>query len=239
MNPRRTVILFLALSTLLVGTCGTAVAGIEPSPWHTLISNRTDRLDPSSAFHNQNMFGMALLVRVPSDVVGAGGTREIEIPIRNESGGDLNLASGETLVFAVDPAKFGLSASTQILSWSFFARMGIEPSPWRPVFAFQTKLADLPDPYQPPALAPSYLTGEMPILGFASPGVLVGTVQLVNDDRFYDVCPSIPPVGSWNNHGQYVRCIAHRAEYLVFTGRITQQEADAIVSAAARSETGK
>jgi len=240
MNPRRTVTLFLALSTLFVGICGTALAGIEPSPWHTLISNRTDRLDSSSAFYKQNMFGMSLIVRVPGDVVGAGGTREIEIPIHGDTGGDLILAPGDTLAFAVDPEKFGLSPSAPILSWSFSARMGVEPSPWRPAFAFQTKLSVPPDPYQPPALAPTYLTGEMPILAFASPGVLVGTVQLVNDGFFYNLCPSIPPPGTaWKNHGQYVRCIARRAEYLVFKGDITQQEADAIVSAAARSETGK
>ena len=85
-----------------------------------------------------------------------------------------------------------------------------------------------------------YLTGEMPILGFASPGVLVGTVALVNDELFYNLCPSVLPAGSaWKNHGQYVRCVAQQAEDLVFSGRITQDEADAIVSAAAQSETGK
>jgi len=240
MKSRRTVTLFLALSTILVGISGTALAGIEPSPWHVVISNRTDRLHPASPFHGQNMSGMALVVRVPSDVVGAGGTKEIEIPILNDAGGGLSLAPGQTAAFAVDPAKFRISAIGQVLSWSFFTKMGVEPSPWRQLFAFETKLAEPPEPNQPPSLAPSYLTGEMPILGFASPGVVVGTVQLVNDGFFYDVCPSIPPAGSaWKSHGQYVRCIVHQAEELVFKGTITQEEADAIVSAAAQSKTGK
>jgi hypothetical protein len=239
MKSRRTVTLFLALSTILVGISGTALAGIEPSPWHVVISNRTDRLDPASTFYKQNMHEMTLIVSVPSDVIGAGGTREIPIPIMGDTGGALTLSPGQTYAFAVDPAKFGISASGQVLSWSFYVKMGIEPSPWNPAFAFATKQAARPDPYEPPSLAPSYLTGEMPILGFASPGVLVGTVQLVNDELFYDVCPSVPEAGPWRNHGQYVRCVAHRAENLVFTGQITQKEADAIVSAAAQSDTGK
>jgi hypothetical protein len=35
MNLRRTVTLLLALSTILVWLCGTALASVEPSPWRT------------------------------------------------------------------------------------------------------------------------------------------------------------------------------------------------------------
>lgn len=239
MKSRRAVTLFLALSTILVGISGTALAGIEPSPWHVVISNRTDRLDRSSPFFAQDIHEMKLIVSVPSDVIGAGGTSEYSIPILSETGEDLILSQGQTLAFAVDPAKFGISASGQILSWSFFVKMGVEPSPWNPEYAFARKQADPPKPYEAPSLEPSYFTREMPILGFASPGVVVGTVQLVNDKLFYNACPSVPETGLWRDHGQYVRCIAHRVEALVSTGRITQKEADAIVSAACRSETGK
>src|SRR5574342_1090558 len=41
MKSKRAVTLFPALSTILVGPCGTALAGTEPSPWHTT-SLRTD-----------------------------------------------------------------------------------------------------------------------------------------------------------------------------------------------------
>jgi hypothetical protein len=242
MRLKRTVPLFLALS-MIPGLCGTAFAGVEPSPFHTVISNRTDRLGSASTFYNQNMYGMELIVRVSvvNDAGTAGGTAEIVIPVLSDAGGDLTLAPGQTLAYAVDPAQFtSLRLSGQVLSWSLYAKMGIEPSPWQPAFAFETKLAAPPDPYQPPSLAPSYLTGEMPILAFASPGVLVGTVALVNDELFYSSCPSVPPAGSaWKSHGQYVRCVAWQAEDLAFMGRISSEEADAIVSDAAQSETGK
>ncbi len=229
----------LVLSMILAAGSGTALAGVEPMPWHTVISNGSDRLDPASPFSNQAFYGMVLTVRavVPSDVIG--GTTEIEvvIPIKAATGEDLTLDPGATLAFAVDPASLGLSASAQFLSWSFFVKMGVEPTPWH---AFETKLTTPPDPWLPPSLTPSYLTGEMPILGFASPGVVLGTVQLVSDELFYDACPSVPaPQTPWKNHGQYVRCIAHRAEALVAAERISQEEADVFVSAAAQSATGK
>ena len=39
--------------------------------------------------------------------------------------------------------------------------------------------------------------------------------------------------------GEYVRCVAHAAEDLVASGDITQEEADELVSSAARSDIGK
>jgi len=43
----------------------------------------------------------------------------------------------------------------------------------------------------------------------------------------------------WRNHGQYVSCVSHAAEELLAEGVITEEEKDAIVSAAAGSSVGK
>ena len=100
MKSRRTVTSFVALSTILVGLCGTALAGVEPSPWHVVIANSTDRLGRASMFYDRNLTGMELMVMVQSDVVGGGGTMEIVIPIRSEAGENLTLAPGQMLAFA-------------------------------------------------------------------------------------------------------------------------------------------
>ena len=51
-------------------------------------------------------------------------------------------------------------------------------------------------------------------------------------------CPcDIEP--AWKNHGQYVSCVAHAAEYQLAAGLITQTEKDAIVSNRAKSGCGK
>ena len=73
------------------------------------------------------------------------------------------------------------------------------------------------------------------------PGTLLGSVALVNDGLFYGDCPSVPgPLApAWKNHGQDVRCVAQKAEWLTLDGLITTAAADAIVSAAAQSETGR
>ena len=44
--------------------------------------------------------------------------------------------------------------------------------------------------------------------------------------------------GSWRNHGEYVSTVAHVAEDFIAQGLISQDEKDAIVSAAARSKCG-
>lgn len=49
-------------------------------------------------------------------------------------------------------------------------------------------------------------------------------------------CPS---TASYRNHGQYVQCVAHEAEWQASVGLITRQEKDAIVAAAAQSNVGK
>jgi len=50
------------------------------------------------------------------------------------------------------------------------------------------------------------------------------------------MCPSN---GTYRNHGQYVQCVAHEAENQVADGLITNQEKDAIVATAAKSDIGK
>ncbi len=48
-----------------------------------------------------------------------------------------------------------------------------------------------------------------------------------------DICPSD---GEYKNHGKYVSCVAHAAEDFLEAGLISDEEKDAIVSAAARSK---
>jgi len=76
----------------------------------------------------------------------------------------------------------------------------------------------------------------------------------VNDD--IDQCPDTPEGevvnengcsiaqlapcdGDWKNHGKYVSAVAHAAEDFLAAGLITEEEKDAIVSAAAKSKCGK
>lgn len=48
-----------------------------------------------------------------------------------------------------------------------------------------------------------------------------------------------PEDGDWRNHGQYVSCVARTSENFLEQGLITEEQKDAIVSEAARSEIGK
>jgi hypothetical protein len=224
-------LLLLALAAI-PGLSGTALAGVEPSPFRVVITNRTDRLDVVSAYYNYSLCNLTLTLLVGTDPAAL---TKVTVPIAG------TVAPGETLAVTVDPRPL-LPVDAQIFSWSFSAgteKMGVEPSPFR-VFAFQTKLTTQPVGEDPPALASSYFTGEMPILGFAGTGVLLATVALVNDSLIYSSCPSVPNEGfEWKNHGHYVRCVAWKVEALLSTNRITPDEADAIVKAAAESEIGK
>lgn len=51
-----------------------------------------------------------------------------------------------------------------------------------------------------------------------------------------DLCPC---ENEWKNHGAYVSCIAHWADMFLGIGLITEEQKDAIVSTAARSDCGK
>jgi hypothetical protein len=48
-----------------------------------------------------------------------------------------------------------------------------------------------------------------------------------------------PCDGQWKNHGAYVSCVAHATNDFVAAGLITEEEKDAIVSAAGSSDCGK
>ena len=48
-----------------------------------------------------------------------------------------------------------------------------------------------------------------------------------------------PCDGGWRNHGGYVSCVSQTADGLVIDGLLTEAEADAIISSAARSSCGK
>lgn len=47
------------------------------------------------------------------------------------------------------------------------------------------------------------------------------------------------PNALWENHGKFVRCVAHECERLVSEGALTEAECDALVSQAARSPVGR
>ncbi len=241
----KAVLLSLLVLVGVLAPWPSALAGIEPVPWHVVIANRTDRLDAASPFSNQSMGEMQLTLYVStgSDNLGAS---PVEIPIAL---GGVVLGPGEAIAVPIDARTVPGAAGGSVLSWSFSVKMGVEPMPWYGAmgvepspwyWAFERVPTVRPSDDYRPTLTPSYLTPEMPIVGFASPGVILGTVAIIDDGSFYTDCPSIPvDRAPWKNHGQYVRCIAHRAEVLTSGGQITAEEADAIVSAAGQSSTGK
>lgn len=47
------------------------------------------------------------------------------------------------------------------------------------------------------------------------------------------------PNATWNNHGEYVRCVSQEVEALVAAGVLTQDAGDALVQNAAQSDVGK
>jgi hypothetical protein len=227
---------FLALVALVVVTVlgGTASAGIDPVPFHVIITNRTNQLAPSSTFYNATMSNMVVTLTIdrPTAPGTTGQGAKVTVPLVT-TGGRVSVAPGETLTF---PVASYTTADAQLVSWSFSADVGIEPSPFK-VFAYETP--DAQQALEAPSLPPAYLTGEMPILGFNSPGVVLGTSQMVAD-QVGDTCPAVRTDGTaWKNHGQYVRCVSQEADFLVLTGVITTDQADAIVTAAAQSDVGK
>ena len=54
-----------------------------------------------------------------------------------------------------------------------------------------------------------------------------------------NIAVAAPCDGDWKNHGAYVSTVAHVANAQVAAGLLTQEEASAIVSEAARSDCGK
>jgi hypothetical protein len=55
-----------------------------------------------------------------------------------------------------------------------------------------------------------------------------------------DLCPCTAPLqgGRWKNHGDYVKCVTHAAEDLLFAAFISEAEKDALIALAGRSACG-
>jgi hypothetical protein len=65
---------------------------------------------------------------------------------------------------------------------------------------------------------------------------LVGDGPCAAVDQLDADCPSAI---AWDNHGQYVSCVARYTEARVTAGDLTLEQKDALVSAAAQSDVGK
>ncbi len=154
---------------------------------------------------------------------GAPATQVIEVDL-----GVKGIGPGQSLALNIDLTQAGGS----ITGWGFTARMGIDPAPFMPVFAMEGPTAE--PPLSPPILPSSLLMGSS-LFSFASPGTLIGSVVMSTAD-FSAYCA---PTDAWKNHGQYVRCVALGVADLTALGELTENEADGVVNAAARSPIGK
>jgi hypothetical protein len=72
------------------------------------------------------------------------------------------------------------------------------------------------------------------------PGTPLGAIVNADGCSIDQLAPCAGPVsgGVWKNHGQYVSTVAHVTEDFVEQGLISEAQAEAIVSAAARSNCG-
>jgi hypothetical protein len=191
-----------------------ARAGIEPSPFDVAIWNRSDLVASDSPHFMQIMYGPKIYAEV--QVAGAPMTQVIEI-----DPGLKGIAPGEGVVLPIDLTQAGGS----VVGWGVTAKMGVEPSP------FNVCALTAPAPERPTTapILPATLLSDFTLYAFASPGTPVGEVA-ISAEALSEPCP---PGAAWKNHGQYVRCIALQVSGL------TEDEADGIVNAAARSGIGK
>jgi len=74
-------------------------------------------------------------------------------------------------------------------------------------------------------------------MGFCGPGR--ATEDEVVDSVGCSIEQLCPCEGSWKNHGKYVSCVDHEAERFFESGLISEEDKDAIVSAAGQSQCGK
>lgn len=68
------------------------------------------------------------------------------------------------------------------------------------------------------------------------PSTTAGEVVLVDGCSVDQACSCL---ASWKNHGSYVKCVVHVVDDLVIGELITQEEADALISAAATTSCGR
>ena len=207
-----------------------AEAGIEPSPFRISLVNRSNVLAPASPLYNKAIEAPVLEIQATLPVSAE--PVILQFTLADNGSGTAVIPAGQTFVATVDPNT--VPGIVSILSWRITARMGIEPSPFR-VYALDARTATVADPGDAPWLPAALLSEQMSLYAFSSPGTLIGNATLATD-LFFDACPLTDP---WKNHGQYVRCVAFHAEELLSQGVITQEAADAAVSAAARSTVGK
>lgn len=227
MTPRSTRILTQgAFGLMLAVICSTATAGIEPSPFKVVLVNRSDVISPASPYYGQMIQTADVYIQA---VTSTGQVIELRKALVDE------LPTGATFVANVDPQDVAGSVTlTSLLSWRITARMGVDPSPFK-VYAMDARSPTVAEPVEAPWYDTALLSEQLSLYAFSSPGTLVGSATISND-VFYDACPI---TDAWNNHGQYVRCVALRAEELLSQGLISQEDADAAVSGAARSTVGK
>jgi hypothetical protein len=223
---RRLTLSVLAAALTLFAVA--AQAGVEPTPWKVVFVNHSNVLAPASPLYKKAIETPVLEVQALLPLSAEPVILQFSL---TDAGLAATIPSGQTFVAAIDPTSYGI---VSILSWRITARMGVEPSPFR-VYALDARSATIADPGNAPWLPAAPLSEQMSLYAFASPGTLIGSVTVATD-LFYDACPFTDP---WKNHGQYVRCVALHAEDLLSQGLISQDAADAAVSAAARSTVGK
>ena len=221
-------LLVAAIGTMIVlGLFATAAwGGIEPSPFKVVLVNRSNTLPLTSPYVGQTIQTADLELQART---AGGDIVQLRIPLADE------VPAGVTWVAVADPRNAaGDVTLVSILTWRITASMGVDPSPFR-VYALDSRSATVADPGDAPWLPATLLSEQMWLYAFSSPGTPVGSATLAAD-LFYDACPLAE---FWQNHGQYVRCVAFHGEDLLSQGLITQDAADAAVSAAARSTVGK
>lgn len=230
-------LILVACAVLGFGTPGLASGGVEPSPFHLVVANRADLVDASSGLHGQAMTDLVLYLEVANGVsdTDAPLTEVRTIPLSVAGNAGSVVLAGETVAISINPADYEMSGS--ILSWWIGAKMGVGPSPFR-VYALDKGTSAAAEPVSPPRLPATLLSPAFDLFAFASPGTLVGSVTMSNDE-IYSNCPVVPLVTPWKNHGQYVRCVALLIGDLTSLGELTEDEADGVVSGAARSAVGK
>ena len=75
----------------------------------------------------------------------------------------------------------------------------------------------------------------------ADPSVRPGTIELPGnavDENCDGSLGDCDPTASWNNHGEFVRCVADEVNRLVGTGSLSQEEGDELVQNASKSSAG-
>lgn len=213
---------FAAGALLLAVLCPSpTLAGIEPAPFDILILNRSDLVAPDAPQYMQIMYAPKVYVEVQAAGTAASQVIEVDLGLKG-------IGPGQSAALQIDLTQAGGS----ITGWGFTARMGIEPMPFMPVFAMEGPTADRP--LTQPILPVSLLVGSN-LYSFASPATLIGSVVMSVAD-FSAYCS---PTDAWRNHGQYVRCVSFRVADLTALAELTENEADEVVSAAARSQIGK